>query len=156
MNLNTMKPNESRPVLLMVDDDEEDVYLTKRAFSEHLDSIVFKSVPSGEQFFNFLDRESEFSEVTEAEKPDVVLLDINIPRENGFDILKKLKKDSKHSHLPVVMLTTSSSDRDIKKAYELGASSFICKSVDSSEMKSIAKHFCQYWFNLAKLPNNLP
>jgi len=142
----------SRPVILMVDDDDEDVYLTKRAFSSQLEKLIFNSVSDGNSFFNFLNRKDEYSSVPESETPDVVLLDINLPRQNGFEILQQLKNDPNHCHLPVIMLTTSTSEVDVRKAYKLGASCFICKSVNSAEMKSIAKEFVNYWFGFARLP----
>jgi CheY-like chemotaxis protein len=142
------------PLVLMVDDDLEDVYLTKRAFISQLCNIDFRSVQNGQQFFNYLNREGEFAGLTAKDMPDVILLDINIPLENGFAILEKLRNDLNHGHLPVIMLTTSTSEKDIRTAYQLGASSFICKSVNSSEMKETVNNICQYWFGFAQLPSS--
>ncbi len=140
------------PVILMVDDDDEDVYLTKRAFSAQSDKLVFNSVSNGASLFSFLNREGDYSSVPASETPDVLLLDINMPGQNGFEIIQQLRDDPKHSHIPVVFLTTSTSDRDVRKAYQLGASSFICKSMNSSEMRAIAAEFINYWFGFARLP----
>lgn len=144
------------PSLLMVDDDEEDVYLTKRAFSRQSDNLIFNSVSDGPSLFSFLNREGEYSSVPDTHTPGIVLLDINMPVQNGFEVLEQLRHDPKHSHIPVVFLTTSSSDRDVRKAYQLGASSFICKSVNSAEMRSIAREILSYWFGFAKLPVVVP
>jgi len=143
-------------LVLMVDDDEEDVYLTKRAFCGHMKSLVFKSVPDSPSMFNYLYRRGEFDALETSNIPQLILLDINIPKENGFEILKKLRQDPEHGHIPVTMLTTSTAEHDVRQAYRLGASSFISKSVSASEMKRVAEHFCNYWFDLAHVPDTQP
>jgi len=132
--------------LLIVDDDEEDIYLTARAFREHADVMNFESVTSGQELFEKLPSLSG---------PIVILLDINLPKQNGFDILAMLKQHEQYSKIPVVMFTTSDSPTDIEKAYELGASSYVVKSVSATEMKTIAEKICGYWFELARLPGSL-
>jgi len=139
----------------MVDDDREDVYLTKRAFcGEHAD-LVFNSTSTGSELFEYLNRQGKFSDSVKYETPHVILLDVNIPRENGFDILQRLRADSVHNYLPVVMLTTSYSENDIRKAYSLGANSYLCKSINANGMKQVAAQFFKYWFEFAKLPSRL-
>ncbi len=142
----------ANPILLMIDDDREDIYMTKRAFCAHEERLDFRSVQSGEEMFDYLNCRGAYAANTAADRPDVILLDINIPKENGFKLLQKLKSEEEHSHLPVTMLTTSNSADDIRHAYKLGANSFICKSPSASGMKSIAENFCSYWFNFAELP----
>jgi len=138
-----------KPILLMVDDDDEDIYLTRRAFCSYREDLIFNSVHSGSEMFDYL-----YASENNAKNPlpDVILLDINIPRENGHTVIEKLRADEQFNHLPVTMLTTSSSAHDIKKAYQSGASSYICKSVSTQGMQSVAMHFCDYWFGFAKLP----
>jgi len=137
----------------MVDDDEEDVYLTKRAFCLHQDGLVFNSVSSGTKMFDYLYCRGEYeSNEPLTHQPDVILLDINIPKEAGFKVLEKLRSDERFSTLPVSMLTTSSATHDIEKAYRLGANSYICKSVSKQGMEEVANQFCEYWFRFAKLP----
>lgn len=148
-----MNKPEKKPVVLMVDDDEEDIYLTKRAFCNYQENINFKSVQNGSDLFDFLRCEGQFSDNDASDLPDVILMDINIPKANGFDLLAQLKSDEQFKHLPVSMLTTSNSRKDIHKAYQLGASSFICKSVSADGMKQVAENFCLYWLNFAKLPS---
>lgn len=148
--MNQLQSN--NPVLLMIDDDREDIYLTKRAFVAHNENIDFRSVQSGEDLFDYLNCRGEFESNTESDLPDVILLDINIPKQNGFDLLQRLKEEKQHSHVPVTMLTTSKSAVDVRKAYQLGASSFICKSATAEGMKSVAERFCSYWFGFAELP----
>lgn len=143
---------QDKPVILMVDDDPEDIYLTKRAFATDDEDIVFKGVGSGVELFEYLNQEKRHSERQSNHYPWLILLDVNIPKEDGFDILKRLKQDSHHGHLPVVMLSTSKTESDVKKAYRLGANSFFTKMVGTSEMKSMAVNICDYWFRYAKVP----
>ncbi len=139
------------PVLLMVDDDREDVYLTKRAFCNHNKELIFKSVQDGAELFDYLDACGEYATNATVDTPSVILLDINIPKQNGFTLLERLKSADEHCHIPVSMFTTSNSPRDVSKAYKLGASSFICKSPSAAGMNNIAERFCAYWFNFAEL-----
>ena len=136
----------------MVDDDDEDIYLTQRAFCGIREDLTFNSVANSAELFDYLHARGKYKNNGVKDMPDVILLDINIPKENGFDILKKLREDDQFSHLPVTMLTTSAAQHDICQAYKMGASSFICKSASASGMKEVAKQFCEYWFNFAKLP----
>jgi len=148
-----MTPPEKHCVLLMVDDDKEDIYLTRRAFCNYQSKLIFNSVQNGSDLFDYLNCRGIYSENDSSALPDVILMDINIPKANGFDLLRRLKADEQFKHLPVSMLTTSNSSKDIRKAYELGASSFICKSVSADGMKNVAERFCQYWFHFAQLPS---
>ena len=147
-----MAQSKKNPVLLMVDDDDEDIYLTRRAFCIYQSDLIFNSVHSGVEMFDYLNGRGEFADSDLHPIPDVILMDINIPKVNGFALLEKLRADADFSHLPVVMLTTSSAAHDIRKAYHLGASSYLCKSVSSQEMQDVASQFCNYWFSFAKLP----
>lgn len=144
------------PVLLMVDDDREDIYLTKRAFCSLNDQLVFKSVQDGEALFHYLNVSGDYVNNTIDDAPDVILLDINIPKQNGFELLERLKSDERHQHIPVSMFTTSNSPRDVDRAYKLGASSFICKSASAAGMKNIAELFCGYWFTFVELSSPPP
>lgn len=145
---------EKSPVLLMVDDDDEDIYLTKRAFCAQQPNLQFQSVQNSSDLFDYLYNRGEFSDKEANSTPDVILLDINIPKQNGFTILENLRNDTSHGHIPIVMLTTSSADHDIRKAYQLGANSFISKTVSSDGMTEVADKFCSYWFKFNKLPSN--
>lgn len=147
-----MKNPVTRPVILMVDDDAEDIYLTKRAFCRYRENLVFASVQTGDDMFDYLHCRGNFSDNTEQDATDIILLDINIPKENGFDILEKLRADDSCGHIPVCMLTTSAAPHDVQKAYQNGANSYVRKSVSAAEMKKIAENFCNYWFDFVSLP----
>ena len=148
-----MTPTERAPVVLMIDDDEEDIYLTRRAFCSYQENLKFNSVQNGTELYDYLNFRGQYADNLATDLPDVILLDINIPKANGFDLLERLKSDEDFKHIPVSMLTTSNSQKDIHKAYSLGASSFICKSVSAEGMKEVAQNFCQYWLNFARLPS---
>lgn len=137
----------------MVDDDPQDIYLTKRAFCSYMPDLRFRGVESGSALFDYLYCRGEFEGNDSDDLPDVILLDINIPRENGFEILENLKKDEAHCHIPVSMLTTSIAPFDLQQAYSKGANSYIRKTISAGEMQITAEQFCNYWFDLVQLPN---
>jgi len=148
-----MQQLNKKPTLLMVDDDDEDIYLTRRAFTQSGKDLTFTSVHSGTEMFDYLYGRAQFEDKLVCPQPDIVLLDINIPKESGFEILRRLRSDEKFGVLPVIMLTTSSAAHDIHQAYHLGANSYMCKSVSVKEMQCVAEQFCSYWFERAKLPS---
>lgn len=140
------------PIILMVDDDDEDIYLTQRAFCAQRQDLQFRSVQSYEDLFDYLHSRGEYQNNSLSDLPDVIILDINIPKKNGFEILESLRSDHQHGHIPVVMLTTSSAKHDVQEAYRLGANSYISKTVNAEGMKEVAMKFCSYWFDFSKLP----
>ena len=147
-----MPQAKKQPTILMLDDDNEDIYLTRRAFCNYRKDLIFNGVHCSSKMFDYLNCRGEFKENGPEHSPDIILLDINLPKENGFAILEKLRTDKQFGHIPVTMLTTSIACRDIQTAYSLGASSYICKSVSSKGMQEVAQQFCDYWFGFAKLP----
>ena len=84
--------------------------------------------------------------------PDIVLLDINMPKKNGFEVLEEMKKDPRLLSLPVIMLTTSQREEDVVRAYEKGACSYIHKLVDLDEFKQLIKQFEHYWTGVSRIP----
>lgn len=135
----------------MVDDDDEDIYLTRRAFLNHRSDLIFNSVHSGAEMFDYLSRCGKSDNDDEHFLPTVILMDINMPRENGYAVLRQLRA-SEFAYLPVSILSTSSAIHDINKSYQCGASTYICKSVSKQGMQDVAKQFCNYWLEFAKLP----
>lgn len=135
--------------VLIVDDSEDDVVLLKEAFSDCPMVDFIGEVEDGEEALRFLRREGEFEN---SRRPGLVLMDINMPRKNGFEVLSEMRSDSSLSNVPVVMLTTSKQESDILRAYEIGACSFIAKPVSFDTMKSIARQFALYWTLVADIP----
>tara|TARA_R110002072_G_scaffold302710_2_gene487803 strand:- start:423645 stop:424616 length:972 start_codon:yes stop_codon:yes gene_type:complete len=139
-----------RPIeILIVDDSEDDVILLKEAFGDCPMVEFIGAVEDGEQALQFLRREGEFGD---AKRPGLVLMDINMPRKNGFEVLTEMRSDVFLSNVPVVMLTTSKQESDILRAYEGGACSFIAKPVSFDTMKSVARQFALYWTTVADVP----
>ena len=136
----------------MVDDDEEDVYSTKRAFKKSKFPVQFRHVDSGEALLDYLDRKAPYQDDDKTPIPHVILLDINMPGMNGFHVLEKLRQHEIYHYIPVVMLTTSDAEHDILKSYQCGANSYITKPVAIDDMQDIVKQFDAYWFTLVKLP----
>lgn len=140
-----------RPIdVLVVDDSEDDVVLLKEAFRDCPMIEFIGIVEDGEQALRFLRRQGEFQD---APRPGLVLMDINMPRKNGFEVLTEMRSDKQLSNVPVVMLTTSKQESDILRAYEGGACSFIAKPVSFDTMKTVARQFAMYWTMVANVPN---
>jgi len=146
-----MADHSKQPVVMIVDDDQEDVYLAKRAFKAYRKDINLVSVCSGAQLFDYLAGKGDYQNADRA-MPNVILLDINMPELNGFEILSVLRNNTDYAHIPIIMLTTSDAEEDVKKAYDLGASAYICKSVNADEMKKITMGICVFWLELVKVP----
>ncbi len=139
-----------RPIeILIVDDSEDDVILLKEAFSDCPMVEFIGAVEDGDKALQFLRREGEFSTV---KRPGLVLMDINMPRKNGFEVLTEMRSDAVLSNVPVVMLTTSKQESDILRAYDGGACSFIAKPVNFDTMRSVARQFALYWTTVADIP----
>lgn len=139
-----------RPItILLVDDDPDDRYLTQEALKEgRLVNAVFEAV-DGEDALAFLRREGEH---TNAPRPDLVLLDLNMPRKNGCETLAEIKGDPDLQSIPVIVLTTSKADEDIFRSYDLGANSFITKPVGFDSFTQVMRDLSRYWFQIVDLP----
>lgn len=136
--------------ILVVDDSEDDVLLLQESLHDVGSVSLVHAAHDGEQALAYLRREAPYAD---AHRPALVLLDINMPRKNGFEVLAEIKGDPQLRAIPVVMLTTSSRDTDIRSAYEGGASSFITKPVSFDRLKLIAGHFADYWTNVVQIPH---
>lgn len=136
--------------ILIVDDNEDDVLLLKEAFSDCPQIDFIASVEDGESALRYLRGEAPYAQ---ARRPALILLDINMPRMNGFEVLAELRSDQSLSGTPVVMLTTSKRESDILQAYSDGACSFISKPVNFDRMRQIAQRFASYWAVVANTPS---
>ena len=134
---------DARPIsVLLVDDDEDYYYLVKEAFQEAGVTEGLSWVKSGEELFQHL----------ETKRPRIILLDLNMPRMNGFEALDRIKKNRQLRRIPVVILTTSKSEADAVHSYDLGAASFISKPIDFLLLVDWIRSFKKYWFEIAELP----
>ncbi len=138
--------NDESATFVMVDDDEEDIYLTKRAFGEYENRVHLSCVQSGAELFDYLAKKVA---------PKLILLDVNMPIQNGFEVIQMIKANKKYAHIPIVMFTTSDAEADIRRAYSLGASSYICKPANAPDMKMAAQRICDYWLGFSQTPSHV-
>ena len=137
-------------VILMADDDDDDYLLTKKALKESKLLNTLVRVTDGEELLDYLYKRGEYEKT--AQRPGVILLDLNMPRKDGREALKEIKADEKLRNIPVVIFTTSSAEEDIYKTYQLGSNSFITKPVTFENLISVMKTLGDYWFEIVELP----
>ena len=139
-----------RPIeVLLVDDSPGDVRLTREALREGKVRNNLSHVPDGVEAMAFLRREGAYAD---APKPDIVLLDLNMPRMDGREVLAEMKGDARLRRIPVVVLTTSEAETDIFKTYDLHANCYLTKPVDLDQFISIVRSVESFWLQLVKLP----
>jgi CheY-like chemotaxis protein len=136
-------------VVLLVEDDPADASLVKRALRTWERPIDIHHVVDGLEFLKFLRHEGSYAT---APRPDIVLLDLNMPRMDGHEALKAIRADAKLQHLVVVVMTTSSSESDVARCYQAGANSFITKPVDLDRFLEVMRGIELYWASIARLP----
>jgi two-component system response regulator len=139
--------------VLLIEDNEDDIELTRLAFKANNFGNEIKVIMDGEKALNFLLQKGN-NELDTLGKPIFILLDINLPKVNGLDILTHLKKADHIKHIPVIMLTTSKQDEDIIKSYDLGANSYVRKPVDYQEFIKVINNLGIYWLAINQIPNS--
>ena len=135
--------------ILLVEDNPGDVRLTQEAFKTGKVNNELHVAWDGEEAMAFLNREGEYKD---APRPDIILLDLNLPKKDGREVLKEIKSDKNLRRIPVVVLTTSSSEEDILKTYNLHANCYITKPVDLEKFLSIVQYIEDFWLSIVKLP----
>ncbi|PNY81601.1 response regulator [Deinococcus koreensis] len=135
--------------ILLVEDNEPDVLLTLEAFGEARVPNRLHVARDGVEAMRFLRREGEHGQ---APRPDMILLDINMPRKNGLEVLNEIKADRGLSSIPVVMLTTSQSDDDVRASYERHASGYVVKPVGFENFLSAMRAFEEFWMTFVRFP----
>ncbi len=142
-----------KPVIfLMADDDPDDRLLIKEAFAESLISNSIYFVQDGVDLMNFLRKQAEFAPPADAPTPDLILLDLNMPRKDGREALAEIKSDPHLRYIPVVVLTTSKAEEDIMRSYDIGAASYITKPVTFDGLVESIRGLGQYWVQIVRLP----
>ncbi len=136
--------------ILLVEDAPGDVRLASEALKQFPVENHVHVAKDGEEALGFLRRKPGFEN---APKPDLVLLDLNLPRVNGHEVLQEVKKDSHLRHIPVVVLTGSRNEEDIFKAYDAHANCYVTKPPDLQEYFSVMESIGEFWFNFAQLPS---
>ena len=136
-------------IILMADDDADDRMLAKEALEESRVLNDLRFVEDGEELMDFLKRRGKF---TDAPRPGLILLDLNMPKKDGREALQEIKADADLRRIPVVVMTTSKAEEDIYRSYDLGASSFITKPVTFDRLVDLMKALGQYWVEFVELP----
>jgi CheY-like chemotaxis protein len=143
-----------RPLVLQVEDDPNDVFLFSRAFKKAQVDAELRAIEDGDQFVSFLSNLAANGGVL----PDLVLLDIKLPRKSGFEVLEWLRKHPSLKHIPVIMLTSSSQPLDVRRAYDLGANAYLVKPMDVDEIVRLLGTIRDFWLsaNLAPVNQSTP
>ena len=136
--------------ILMADDDEDDRLMTKDALEEARLSNDLRFVEDGEELMDYLYQRGKYNDNSNAPKPGLILLDLNMPGIGGKEFLRKIKDDDSLKQIPVVILTTSNSERDIIDSYKLQASGYINKPLSIDELTKIMEQLETYWFVICK------
>ena len=136
--------------ILLAEDNDDDILLIRESFVDAKIVNVLNVVKDGEEALAYLRREGEYKD---AVMPGLLLLDINMPKKNGFEVLKEIKANPALRHLPVVMLTTSESEADVVRSYSEGACSYIMKPARFEELGKVVKQFALYWAVVSRVPS---
>jgi CheY-like chemotaxis protein len=147
-----MSKSEQRRVILMADDDVEDCLLVRDALAETGRPCDLCFVRDGEELFDYLNHEGEYIEGRNSPRPDLILLDLKMPRKDGRETIRDLKTDRRYRRIPVVALTTSSAGDDVEFSYDVGANSYITKPTTFRELVEILDALGKYWFDVVELP----
>ncbi len=145
----TMEGRKHPIEILLVEDNPGDVRLTLEAFKDAKVSNSLSVVQDGEEALAFLNREGKF---VQAPRPDLILLDLNLPKKDGREVLQEIKADQNLKRIPVVILTTSQAEEDIFRTYNLHANCFITKPVDFGQFIKVVKSIEEFWLTIVKLP----
>ena len=138
--------------ILMVDDDSEDCLLLRDALQEIGLPHVLRFVRDGEELFDYLCRRGEHESPQQAPRPDLILLDLKMPKMDGREVLRALKSQRQFRRIPVVALTTSTARDDVECSYDMGVNSYITKPVTFRDLVDIISVLCRYWFEVVELP----
>jgi len=149
MNMSTDQMN--RPVkILLIEDNEADVRLTKEGIKEAKMLNDLYVVNDGIKAMDFLNHKGEFEDMP---VPDLILLDLNLPKKDGREVLEEIKKDPELKQIPVVILTTSEAEQDILKSYKLHANCYVTKPIGINQFVDVIKAIEGFWLTIVKLPN---
>lgn len=138
--------------ILLVEDNPADVEITLEAFRRSRSGNRVSVCRDGEEALDFLFQRNRFAKTGLAARPDLVLLDLNLPRKSGIEILMQIKAAPALKDIPIVVLTTSDRDDDVRRSYQHGANSYLTKPVQFDECVKLVADIQQYWLELSKLP----
>ncbi len=136
--------------ILMVEDDPDDADLTQELLEEAKVFVNINVIEDGVKAMSYLRRKGAYQQ---AVRPDLILLDLNLPRKDGREVLQEIKEDSELKSIPIIILTTSDADKDRLKSYDLGANSFVTKPIGLTQFAQIVKSIESFWFTVVKFPS---
>ena len=137
--------------ILLVEDNEGDIFLITEALEEGKIVNKISMSKDGKEAIDFLEKKGKYKN---EETPDLILLDVNLPKKNGHEVLEYIKTSENLKQIPVIMLTTSSSDKDVLLSYKNHANCFITKPLDVNNFLTIVSSIESFWINIVKLPKN--
>lgn len=145
-----MSPSDGRPIeILLVEDSPGDVRLAIEAMKEAKVRNTLSVAEDGVLAMDFLAKRGKYKD---APRPDLILLDLNLPRKDGREVLQEIKADPNFRRIPVVVLTTSRAEEDVLRAYDLHANCYITKPVDFAQFMDVVKSIEDFWLTVVKLP----
>jgi CheY-like chemotaxis protein len=138
--------------VLLVEDNPRDVRLTQRAFVQASLPHDLRVVRDGDEALAYLQREGAYKDPQASPRPDVILLDLNLPRMSGHEVLRRLKQDQRFRQMPIIVLTTSGRPDDVRLAYEAGANAYLLKPVEFARFTEVMGHLGKFWLEMVELP----
>ena len=148
-----MNISQNKVTILLIEDNPGDVRLTQEAFKEGKKNVNLDVVMDGVEAINYLYKRDQYSE---KESPDLILLDLNLPKMDGREVLEKVKNDDNLRMIPIIVLTTSDADQDILKSYNLHVNCYLNKPVDFDKFFDIIQKIEDFWLTTAILPSMIP
>ncbi len=144
---------QARPAhILLVEDNPGDIDLTKEALKDCKLANKLSTVLDGEQAMAFLRKEGDYADV---DRPDLILLDLNLPRKGGQEVLAEVRADESLKLIPIVILTASKAEKDIVQSYDLKCNCYVTKPIDFDQFKQVVEAIDEFWFSIVKLPPTL-
>ena len=139
--------------ILVVDDNEDDYEAITRAFKKVGLANPVSLCTSGQTAMDFLKHEGSFKQTDKADRPVLIMLDLNMPGMDGFQVLQRIRQDAALRQIPVVIWTTSSNEKDVDVCYQMGANAYMQKPVIFDDLVESVRHLKEYWFETALLPD---
>jgi chemotaxis family two-component system response regulator Rcp1 len=142
----------SQLTVLLIEDNPRDVKLTQRAFKQTEMMHDLRVVRDGDEALAYLHREGAYADAQSAPRPDVILLDLNLPRMGGHELLRRVKQNPRFKHVPIIVLTTSGRPDDILQAYDAGANAYLLKPVEFTRFTEVLGQLGKFWLETVQLP----
>ncbi len=140
------------PTILLVDDNDDHAELVKRSIRSNTGNCIIHHLHDGKEALDFFFEKQTTNDASTEKEPDLVLLDLRMPKVDGLEVLKRIKDNDQYSSMPVVILTTSSAEKDISDAYRSGANSYLVKPVNYDSFSELIKSLVTYWLSWNILP----